>query len=180
MKTTRSMETPRSRKRKRPAYPAHYAWFTLSLVLITASLCVGAAFAASASEEDEATIRSMVDQAISRLNKGDVSAFEDFWDENADYVGVDGTLIKGRSQIEALFRQMGKSGTGQQSVSIEQIRFITPELATADGSWTVTGARGPNGKALAPIKGRGFELVQKKNGRWRFIATREMVVFGEN
>lgn len=73
---------------------------------------------------------------------------------------------------------MGKSGAGQQAARIEQIRFITPELATVDGSWAVTGARGAAGKELPAIKGRGFELVQKKNGSWKFIATREMVIFG--
>jgi hypothetical protein len=73
---------------------------------------------------------------------------------------------------------MGKSGVGQQTVTIEQIRFITPELATVDGSWTVMGARDVAGKELPAIKGRGFELVQKKNGKWKFIATREMVIFG--
>jgi hypothetical protein len=46
-----------------------------------------------------------------------------------------------------------------------------------DGSWTVTGARGADGKELPPIQGRGFELVQEKRDRhWRFIATREMVL----
>ena len=147
------------------------------LGLIALSLYFGITLAASGHEKDDRTIRSMVDQAISRLNKGDVTAFDDFWDEHADYVGVDGTLTKGRLQIEALFREMAKSGVGQQTVTIEQIRFITPELATVDGSWIVAGARDGAGRELPPIKGRGFELVQKNAGRWRFIATREMVVF---
>lgn len=60
---------------------------------------------------------------------------------------------------------------------MEQIRFITPDLATVDGSWTVTGARGPEGKELPPIQGRGFELLQKKGGQWRFLVTREMALF---
>ena len=120
----------------------------------------------------------MVDQAISRLNRGDVSVFADFWDEDADYVGVDGKLTKGRGQIQSLFLQMGKSGTGQQCATIKQIRFITPELATVDGAWTVTGARDASGKDLPAVRGRGFELVQKKSGIWKFIGTREMVIFG--
>jgi uncharacterized protein (TIGR02246 family) len=128
-------------------------------------------------EEDERTIRGMVDQAVARLNKGDVSALDDFWDEDADYVGVDGTLIKGRGQMQSLFRKMAESSTGHQVASVDQIRFITPEIATADGSWAVTGARGADGKELAPIKGRGFEVVQKKNGKWKFVATREIVIF---
>lgn len=133
-------------------------------------------FVGSRHDEEERVIRNMIDQAISRLNKGDVTAFEDFWDEQADYVGVDGRLTKGRSDIQALFRQMVKSRAGQQTVTVEQIRFITPELATVDGSWVVTGAHDATGKELSAINGRGFELVQKNNGRWRFIATREMVV----
>jgi uncharacterized protein (TIGR02246 family) len=143
-------------------------------------ICLGVVYAPSANEEDERTIRGMVDQAVARLDKGDVSALDDFWDENADYVGVDGTLIKGRAQMQAFFRKMAESSTGHQTASVEQIRFITPELATVDGSWTVTGARSADGKELAPIKGRGFEVLQKKNGKWKFIATREMVIFKGN
>jgi uncharacterized protein (TIGR02246 family) len=131
-------------------------------------------------EEDERTIRNMVDQTIARLNRGDVTAFDDYWDESADYVAVDGRLIKGRAQIQELFRQMIRGSAGQQSGIIEQIRFITPELATVDGSWTITGARDRSGNVLPDLKGRGFELVEKKYGKWRFIATREMVIFNGN
>ena len=72
---------------------------------------------------------------------------------------------------------MARSGAGRQTVTIEQIRFITPELATVDGSWIVARARNAEGRELPPIRGRGFELVQEKAGQWRFIVTREMVVF---
>ena len=146
-----------------------------SHVAIVAAL-VGTIHAASPSE-DETVIRTMVDQAVKRLNNGDLTAIEEFWDEGADYVGVDGKLIKGRTQIQALFREAAGK-TGQQTATIEQIRFITPEIATVDGTWTVTGARDATGEELPPIKGRGFEVVQKKSGRWRFILTREMVIFG--
>jgi len=67
---------------------------------------------AKRTQPDERTIRSMVDQAIARLNKGDVTAFEDFWEDHADYAGVDGRLVKGRSQIQELFRQIAKAGAG--------------------------------------------------------------------
>jgi uncharacterized protein (TIGR02246 family) len=138
------------------------------------------AAATRTTDEDERIIRRMVAQAVSRLNRGDVTALDAFWDETADYVGVNGRLVKGRVAIQALFRQMANGSGGQQTVTVEQVRFITPELATVDGAWTVTGARDANGKEMPPIKGRGFELVQKKNGQWRFIATREMVILGES
>jgi uncharacterized protein (TIGR02246 family) len=149
-----------------------FFWSHVAIVVALA----GSIYAAPAGQ-DEAAIRTMVDQAVKRLNKGDLTALEEFWDEGADYVGVDGTLIKGRTQIQALFRKAAGQ-TGQQTATIEQIRFITPEIATVDGTWIITGARDGTGQELPPIKGRGFEVVQKKSGRWRFVLTREMVIFG--
>jgi uncharacterized protein (TIGR02246 family) len=143
-------------------------------------VCLGAVYQAPQNENDERTIRDMVNQAVTRFNKGDFSALDDYWDEGSDYVGVDGTLIKGIAQMKAVLRQMAGSSAGQQIASIDQVRFVTQELAIVDGSWTVVGAKGPKGKEMPPIKGRGLEVVQKKNGRWRFIATREMVIFKGN
>ena len=82
------------------------------LGLIGLPLCLGTMLAASGHEEDERAIRNIVDQAISRLDKGDITAVQDFWEEHADYVDVDGKLFKGRMQIQALFREMAESGGG--------------------------------------------------------------------
>jgi ketosteroid isomerase-like protein len=126
-----------------------WGWgYVLPIALL---VCLGAVYETSTNEETNGPSEAWWIKQ-SRLNKGDVSALDDFWDENADYVGVDGTLIKGRAQMQAFFRKVAESSKGQQIASVEQIRFITPELATVDGSWTVTGARGADGKELAPIQ----------------------------
>jgi uncharacterized protein (TIGR02246 family) len=133
-------------------------------------------------QDDERIIRGMVENSIARLNKGDLTVFEDFWAEDADYVGVDGTMLHGRFQIREFFRKLMPSNAPppQQAAKIEQIRFLTPELAISDGSWTITGARDATGKEFPPIKGRGFEVFQKKQGRWWIVTTREMVIFKGN
>ena len=94
-------------------------------------------------------------------------------------MGVDGTLLTGRVQIRAFFERLVSSKTSrpQQTAAVEQVRFITPDVAIVDGAWTVTGVRDSIGRESPPIKGRGVELVHKKNGRWWFVATREMVIF---
>jgi uncharacterized protein (TIGR02246 family) len=136
-------------------------------------------YAATPDQGDEQILRGMADQALSRLNKGDLTVFDDFWAEDADYVSVGGKLIGGREPIKEFFRELIKSSDGQaqQSSSTERIRFLTPELAVIEGFWTVTGARDAAGKGLPPIKGRGLEVAQKRDGRWWFVATREMVIF---
>jgi uncharacterized protein (TIGR02246 family) len=134
---------------------------------------------ATTNQEDERTIRMMIYQAVSRFNDGDVTVIEDFWDENADYVGVDGKVITGRANIHAFFSDLLRlSPEGmQQEVKTIDIRFLTSELAIVDGSWTISGARDEAGKDYPPLNGRGVEIAQKKDGQWRFIATREMVIF---
>jgi uncharacterized protein (TIGR02246 family) len=133
-------------------------------------------------QADEEAIRMMVDQAISRMNKGDITVVEDFWDENADYVSVDGRLIAGRAQMKAFFSEILRLSPGgmQQVSTIESIRFLTPELAIVDGSWTISGARDEAGTELVALSGRGVEIAQKRDGQWRFVATREMVIFKSN
>jgi len=128
-------------------------------------------------QSDEDAIRQMVSEAVRRLNQGDVTAIRDFWDEKADYVGIGGQFIRGSQAIEDFFTRLLRVGGGTETVTIEQVRFLSPELAIVDGSWTITGARDADGKELPPLQGRGCEIAQKKQRRWRFVATREMVIW---
>jgi hypothetical protein len=73
-------------------------------------LCVGAVSIAHAAESDEQVIRKMVMDAVDRMNAGDTSTFRDFWDVDADYVSVDGRLIKGRVAMEEFLVPMIKPG----------------------------------------------------------------------
>ena len=126
---------------------------------------------------DESAIRRMVEDAVARLNQGDLTAIDEFWDENADYVGLDGRFIHGRQAMRDFFAQLLKEGAGTETATIEQVRFLASDLAIVDGSWIITGAKSADGKPLPVIRGQGCEVVQKKRGRWRFVATREMVVW---
>jgi uncharacterized protein (TIGR02246 family) len=135
----------------------------------------------SSYQEDEQMLRWMVDQAVSRINKGDLTAIDDFWDENADYVSIDGRLITGRVQMQAFFSEILSSNIGGvQRINSLDIRFLTPEFAIVDGAWTISSAHDEAGNDFPPINGRGVEIAQKRDGKWRFVATREMVVFKSN
>jgi uncharacterized protein (TIGR02246 family) len=128
-------------------------------------------------QTDEDAIRQMVYDAVRRLNQGDQTTIDHFWDENADYVGIGGQFIHRRQAMLDFFAQLLKGGGGTEAATIKQIRFLTSDLAIVDGSWTITGAKDADGKPLPLIRGRGCEIVQKKRGRWRFVATRAMVVW---
>ena len=143
------------------------------------AFCFGAVWFGRAEESEEQLIRNMVAEAVSRFNNGDARVIRELWDEDADYVGVDGTLTTGRTAIEELLANMLKANSGKvtQKATIERVRFLAPDIALVDGTWTITGAVDAAGKELPPIKGRGLELAKKRNGHWRFVATREMVIW---
>lgn len=130
-------------------------------------------------KHDERIIRDMVTEAVRRLNAGDMTVIREFWDDDADYVSVGGQLIRGRSGLEAFLSQMLKSSDKRptQVATIDQVRFLTPDVAIVDGQWTITGAHDASGKELPPLKGRGVEIARKTDNGWRFAATREMVIW---
>lgn len=150
------------------------AW---NLLLLSTFVLFGLMSSLAPGTNDESTIRQMVADAVTQLNQGDLKAIDQFWDENADYVGIDGQFIHGREAMRDFFAQLLKAGGGTEAATIEQVRFLASDLAIVDGSWTITGAKDANGKPLPVLRGHGCEIVQKKRGRWRFIATREMVVW---
>jgi len=68
-------------------------------------LCAGAVSIAHSAENDEQVIRKMVMDGVKRMNAGETSTFRDFWEVDADYVSVDGRLIKGRVAMEEFLIQ---------------------------------------------------------------------------
>ena len=127
-------------------------------------ICVGAVSFGQAKESEERVIRNMVAEAVSRFNNGDASVIRELWDEDADYVGLDGTLITGRAAIEELLGHLLKANSGKvtQNATIERVRFLAPDIMLADGTWTITRAVDSAGNELPPIKGSGLELVNKR------------------
>jgi uncharacterized protein (TIGR02246 family) len=137
-------------------------WLLLAAIMLFG---MSSAPADRSGSRDEDTIRQMVADAIRQLNQGDVSAIRAFWDEDADYVGIDGQFIRNRQAMEVFFAQLLKAGAGTETATIERVRFLSSDLAIVDGSWTLTGAKGQDGKALPVIRGRGCEVVQNRRRR---------------
>src|SRR2546423_15019472 len=102
------------------------------------SICFGA-LSGQAEERDEQLIRNMVAEAVSRFNNGDASVIRELWDEDADYVGGEGTLITGRAAIEELIGPMLKASSGKvnQNATIQRVRLLAPAIALVNVTWTM-------------------------------------------
>jgi ketosteroid isomerase-like protein len=98
-------------------------------------VCFGTVRAARTAENDENTIRRIIADAIHRLNQGDLTAIHDFWDEDADYVSIEGQLVRGRPAIEEFFARLLKAGSGTETA--RSSRFVLSPATSP--SWTVLG-----------------------------------------
>jgi hypothetical protein len=50
--------------------------------------------------------------------------------------------------------------------AVKSVRLLTPEIATVDGFWEMTGTKGADGSDNPLRKGLFDYVVTKQNGRW--------------
>jgi len=81
--------------------------------------------------DDESSIRALYQQTINGWNVSNGDAFAAPYTYDSDFIGFDGTYLKGRQQI-ASFHQMlfDKFLKGSQLIGkIKSIRFVTSDIA---------------------------------------------------
>ena len=116
--------------------------------------------------EDEAAIRKIISRLQDGWNAGSGKDFAAVFDEDADYVIVNGMYIKGRKEIDAghqrIFDTVYKNS--RQSSTIQSIRFLSDTIAIAHVEWHLTLANSREGKAMNSL------VIRKKNGQWSIAA----------
>ena len=123
---------------------------------------------ASPSQEDEKPIHQLVSDFMSAWNRHDAHAFAETFAEDADFTNVLGVGAHGRGPIErfhapvfeTIFKQSHQIATDVRT------RFITPNVASVDVRWEMTGATAPDGTPIPLRKGLLNWLVRNREGRW--------------
>jgi uncharacterized protein (TIGR02246 family) len=121
---------------------------------------------------DEAAIRSLADTYCTAFDRRDTKALADLWSPDAVYNSpISGKRIRGRAAIEAEFAEMFRAeGDARLSVKIDSIRFITPDVATEDGSASVMRP------GEAPSESTYTVVFVKKDNHWLIDSDRETVL----
>jgi uncharacterized protein (TIGR02246 family) len=113
----------------------------------------------AANDGDEAEIRALLQQLGEAWNKHDVKAFMARMAEDADAVNRFGQWYRGRTQLEKHLRELHaapfRDMLVDRSSQIEQVRFLTPEVALAH-------------ERVQEKAGRSIRtyVLQRRNGRW--------------
>lgn len=117
---------------------------------------------------DERAIRAGADAFTRAYNAGDARAVAEQFAEDADVVDVDGERTRGRAAIEERLAATFQSEPGLQiTMTIDSLRFVTPDVAVEEGRNTVVSPGG------APLFRRHLVIHAKRNGRWLMESVRE-------
>jgi uncharacterized protein (TIGR02246 family) len=140
-----------------------------SLGILALSVPLGLLFAtdvslkgaqAAADDRDEREIRALLQELGEAWNKHDVKAFMSRVAEEADVVNRFGQWFHGRAGIEKHLTELHASPFRDQLVDrssqVEQVRFLTPELAVAHER--------TQEKAGHSVR---TYVLQKRDGRWQ-------------
>lgn len=137
--------------------------------LICACIMAGTIVASptqQARAEDEAAIRKIVKCLQEAWNAGSGKDFAAPFDEDADYVIVNGMRVRGRKEIDAghqgIFDTIYKNS--RQSPTIQGIRFLSDTIAIAHIEWHLKLADSREGKAMNSL------VLRKQNGQWSIAA----------
>jgi uncharacterized protein (TIGR02246 family) len=121
----------------------------------------------AASGQDEHAVRDLVADFEKRFNAGDASALAALFTENARLVTLEGQVVEGRANIEALFATAFEETPGQTiALETHHLRFLNPEAAIEEGTATIQSRSGPAlGKRPAETTRYTVAYV-KRDGKW--------------
>jgi uncharacterized protein (TIGR02246 family) len=130
-------------------------------------------------KDDEDAIHKRHEEWVAAWNKHDPKLMASFWVEEGDVITPTGRVCKGRGEIEKLF-QDEQTGTGPwvgttYAGTITDIRFIGKTTTVVDVDAEVSGAKGPDGNVMPPMKHHVTWVAVKKHGKWMAFATRPCI-----
>ena len=127
------------------------------------------ASAQTSSASDEAAVRACLTTISRALAAGDVLALTSLWTADGDYIGVDGSVCKGKDNLQKRFTKLN-AANGKQEVDLapENIRFLSPSVALVEGLVKrKNGAEGPRPET------RFSTVLQKQDGNWLISSVTE-------
>ena len=118
---------------------------------------------------DEEAIRKLSSEFAQALGEGDAKAVAAFWTEQGEYMGGDGTSLRGRTAIEEAYAKFfKKAGQAKVETTIDSIRFVSQDTAIEEGF-----AKTQKGKAELLTSSRYSILYVRENGKWHIALLRE-------
>ena len=144
-------------------------------LLLTLALGLAAAVATPAQvpagrTADEAAIRKVVDQYVAAREQTDAQTIASLFAADADQLVSSGEWRRGRDAVVKGTMASSQSTGGKRTITVESIRFITRDVALADGRYEISGLSGNQTRRM------WTSLVLSRTAEgWRIAAIRNML-----
>lgn len=124
----------------------------------------------STSSNEEAAIRAVVKQYVDARERLDPKAVEQLFTSDADQLVSSGEWRKGREAVVRGTLASSTSTGGKRTITVESVRFVTSDVAIADGRYELTGLAGGATRSMWTM------FVLKRSGKdWQITAIRNML-----
>jgi uncharacterized protein (TIGR02246 family) len=153
-----------------------HARLTFASLVLLVTTAAGAEAIAGHSTAQETALKELMSNFTGDWHRSDAHALSMFWVADGDFTNPSGQVMHGRAEIEAFYAAAfahGYSGS-TATASIENIRFVRPDVAIIDGTFQIVGAVTADHQPIPPETGRYTVLAERVSGKWWIIANREM------
>jgi uncharacterized protein (TIGR02246 family) len=126
-----------------------------------------------AGPSDEAAIRDVVKHYVDARENRDPKAVEALFTSDADQLVSSGEWRRGREAVVRGTQGSSERNPGVRTITVETIRFLTGDVAIADGPYIIKNAAGSERRMWAT-----FVMKRGAEG-WRIAAIRNMLPAGQ-
>jgi uncharacterized protein (TIGR02246 family) len=127
------------------------------------------------SEAEKAAITRAVAGFSNAFNHHDVHGCVTFFATKSDFTNVSGVVWHGLPGMEQHFTGVltGALKNANRTITVKDIRFLTPTIAQVDADWQMTGSIARDGSVVPLRKGLLDAVMIKENGHWLFAVFHE-------
>jgi uncharacterized protein (TIGR02246 family) len=139
-------------------------------LLLSSSICLSAAQNGSPPATDEVAIRHLVQQYVDAREHQDSAAVEALFTSDADQLVSSGEWRNGRAAVVKGAMASSQRTGGKRSIEVTSVRFLMPDVAIADGHYTLANMKGGENRNMWTTL-----VVKRESGAWRIAAIRNML-----
>jgi uncharacterized protein (TIGR02246 family) len=139
-----------------------------SIVAFVMALTVGMPLAAqNGSANDEAAIRAVIKAFIDTREANDAKGLAALLTEDVDQQQTSGNVRRGREAVVTGSMATQQSTGGRRTITVDSLRFLTPDVALADGRYDSVGrSDGTDQRMLTSM------VLRREGGDWKIAAIR--------
>lgn len=128
------------------------------------------ATAAAQDTPDRQAVRDIVQKYMDARDRQDPAELEKLFTADADQLVSSGEWRKGRDELVKGTLASSRNSGGKRTITVESVRFLSPDVAIADGRYELTGLAGGASRKMWTTL-----IATRTPGGWRIAAIRNML-----